>query len=74
MLVFLSIGVANLFILHGILIDRMSAKDVRKQSGELIRANWKDYLKQNILFLIVMVAALGVVVVIVALVLPLVII
>lgn len=72
MLVFLSIGVANLFILHGIVIDRMSAKDAGKQSGELMRENWKDYVKQNILFLIVIVAALGVVI-LVSLILPMVI-
>ena len=69
-LVFLSIGVANLFILHGILIDKLHIRESSKQSGELIHANWKDYLKQNVLFLIVMMAALGAVVVI-ALVLPL---
>ena len=60
-LVFLSIGVANLFILHGIVIDKMSVKEASEQSGELIRANWQDYLKQTMLFLIVIVAAIGIV-------------
>ena len=69
MLVFLSIGVANLFILHGIVIDKLSVKEASDQSGKLIRANWKDYLKQTILFLIVMVAVLGIVALL-ALVLP----
>ena len=69
-LVFLSIGVANLFILHGIVLDKLSVKEAGDQSGRLVRANWQDYLKQNMLFLIVMVAAIGIVAVI-ALVLPL---
>ena len=69
MLVFLSVGVANLFILHGIVIDKMPAKEAGKQSGQLMRANWKDYVKQNILFLIVIVAAIGIVVA-VSLILP----
>ena len=72
-LVFLSVGVANLFILHGIVLDKLSVKDASSQSGELIRANWKDYLKQNVLFILVMAAALGIIV-LVCLVLPLVII
>ena len=69
-LVFLSVGVANLFILHGIVLDKLSAKEASKQSGSLIRENWKDYLKQNILFILVMAAALGIIV-LVSLVLPL---
>ncbi len=72
MLVFLSIGVANLFILHGIVIDKLSAKEAGKQSGELMHENWKDYVKQNILFLIVIVAVIGIVVAI-SLILPMVI-
>ena len=72
MLVFLSVGVANLFILHGIVIDKMSAKEAGKQSGKLMHENWQDYLKQNILFLIVIVAAIGIVVA-VSLILPMVI-
>ncbi|MBQ3323065.1 MAG: glycerophosphoryl diester phosphodiesterase membrane domain-containing protein [Firmicutes bacterium] len=60
-LVFLSIGVANLFILHGIVIDKMSVKEASEQSGKLIHENWQDYLKQTMLFLIVIVAAIGIV-------------
>ncbi|MBQ3460212.1 MAG: glycerophosphoryl diester phosphodiesterase membrane domain-containing protein [Solobacterium sp.] len=60
-LIFLSIGVANLFILHGIFIDDLPAKEASQQSRTLIRANWKDYLKQNVLFILVMAAVLLVV-------------
>ncbi len=45
MLVFLSVGIANLFILHGIVIDKMTVKEASLQSGKLIHENWKDYLK-----------------------------
>ena len=70
MLVFLSIGVANLFILHGAIIDKLPLKEAGAQSRQLIHDNWKDYLKQNILFIAVMIVALGIVVAI-SLVLPL---
>lgn len=69
-LIFLSIGIANLFILHGIIIDKMSIKESGKQSSDLIRANWKDYLKQNILYILVIAVTL-VVVAIVCLLIPL---
>ena len=52
-LIFLSIGIANLFILHGIIIDKIPIKESGKQSSDLIRANWKDYLKQNILYILI---------------------
>ena len=51
-LVFLSMGIANLFILHGIVIDDLDVKASAKQSGSLMKANWKDYLKQNILYIL----------------------
>ncbi|MBO5496499.1 MAG: glycerophosphoryl diester phosphodiesterase membrane domain-containing protein [Oscillospiraceae bacterium] len=69
-LVFLSVGVANLFMLHGIVLDGLSIKEAGEQSKRLIRANWKDYLKQNVLFLLV-IAVLLAAVVVVLLVLPL---
>ena len=70
MLVFLSVGIANLFILHGIVIDKMTVKEASVQSGKLIRENWKDYLKQNVLYICVMAVVLAIIVA-VALVLPL---
>ena len=58
-LVFLSIGIANLFILHGMIIDSLSIKDAGRQSRALVRANWKDYLKQNIVFVFLIIASLA---------------
>ena len=45
-------GIAHLYILHGIVIDDLSAKEAGSQSRKLIKANWKDYLKKNILYII----------------------
>ena len=70
MLVFLSVGIANLFILHGVVLDDLPVREAGTQSRKLIRANWKDYLKQNVLFILVM-GVLLVCVVLIVLVLPL---
>lgn len=69
-IVFLCIGVADLFILHGMVIDKLPAKAAGIQSRRLINDNWKDYLVQNILFIVSMGALLGIVILL-ALVLPL---
>jgi glycerophosphoryl diester phosphodiesterase len=58
-LLFLSGGIANLFILHGIVIDKMTIGEAGRQSGELIKANWKDYLKQNIMFILLIAGVLA---------------
>ena len=46
-LVFLSVGVANLYLLHGVVLDGLSVREASAQSRRLIRANWKDYLRQK---------------------------
>ena len=51
-LILLMVGVANLFILHGIVIDDLPIGQASSNSRKLIRENWKDYLKQNILFIV----------------------
>ncbi len=61
-LVFLSAGIANLFILHGVVLDGMTVKEAGTQSKQLIRKNGKDYLKQNLLFILVIVVLLAAVV------------
>ena len=57
-LVFLSIGIANLFILHGVIIDGLSIREAGKQSRALVHANWKDYIKQNLLFVLMIIGSL----------------
>lgn len=58
-LVFLAMGVANLFILHGVVIDGLRIKDAGRQSRVLIKANWKDYVKQNIKFILLIAGSLA---------------
>ena len=69
-LLFLSVGIANLFILHGVILDKLPVGEAGTQSRQLVRANWKDYLKQNVLFILVAGVLLAAVIVVV-LVLPL---
>ena len=57
-LVFLVVGIANLFILHGMIIDDLSIGDSSRQSGKLIRENWKDYIKQNVIYALLIVVSL----------------
>ena len=70
MVVFLSVGIANLYILHGVVLDGLTVKEASAQSKKLMRENWKDYLKQNVLFILVMGVILATVILIL-LVLPL---
>lgn len=60
-LLFISMGIANLFVLHGV-IDDMSIEDASRQSRKIIKENGKDYLWQNIAFILVMAAVLGIIV------------
>ena len=55
LLLFLCLGIANLFVMHGIVLDKLKTGDASKQSIALMKANWKDYVKQNVLFLITLV-------------------
>ena len=61
---FLFAGIANLFLLHGIVINKLSIGEASRQSRRLIRANWKDYLKQNLLYIFTISVALTVVAII----------
>ena len=58
-LIFLAVGIGNLFILHGVIIDKLTIGEAGKQSRKLIKANWKDYLKQNVLFIIMIFVSLA---------------
>ena len=57
-LIFLAVGVANLFILHGVVIDDLSIADASRQSRRLMKENWKDYLKQNVIFILLITGSL----------------
>lgn len=70
MIVFLSIGIGNLFILHGIVLDKLSAAEAGRQSRQLMKDNWKDYLKQNVMLILAIAVSLAIIAAI-CLVLPL---
>ena len=57
-LVFLSVGIANLFILHGIVLDGLPIKEAGELSGRLMKENWKDYLIKNLLYIVTITLAL----------------
>ncbi|MCR5095177.1 MAG: glycerophosphoryl diester phosphodiesterase membrane domain-containing protein [Erysipelotrichaceae bacterium] len=69
-IIFISIGITNLFILHGVVIDRMPLKDANRQSRTIMHNNWKDFLFQNVRFIMVIAVVIGIVTLIV-LILPL---
>lgn len=57
-LFFLAMGVANLFILHAVVIDNMTVGDASRLSRRLVKANWKDYIKQNVVFILLIAGSL----------------
>ena len=57
-LVFLAMGIANLFMLHGIIIDDLGIGEAGRQSRKIIKANWKDYIKQNVIFILLIAGSL----------------
>lgn len=59
-IVFLFLGIANLFILHGIIIDDLSVGDASRQSRLLFKENRMDYIKQNAAFILLIAASLSV--------------
>lgn len=44
------IGVINIFILHGMILDNMPVLKSSRQSLNLLKENWKDFLIQNLIF------------------------
>ena len=44
------LGVINIFILHGMILDNMPVIKSSKQSISLLKENWKDFLVQNLIF------------------------
>ena len=60
--ILLIIGIANLYILHGVVLDGLSVKDSNRQSYRIMRSNYKNYIKENVLFFL----ALGAVIALIA--------
>ncbi len=49
-ILFFFLGFIHLFILHGILLGDLSSNKADDESRELMKANWKDFLKQTVVF------------------------
>ena len=60
--VFLVVGIANLYVLHGVVLDKLPLKEAGLQSKKLMRVHWKDYLKQNFLYILITAVLLAAVV------------
>ena len=56
---FLILGIANLFILHGVVIDGLPIGEASRLSRRLIKENWKDYIKQNVIFIFLITVSLA---------------
>ena len=52
LILFFSMGLANIFIMHGVILDDLSLKDASKLSRKLMKDNKWDYLKQNIMYVL----------------------
>lgn len=46
------VGIVFVFILHGLLLDKMSLKDSGKNSVQLIKKNWKNFIVEMLIFLL----------------------
>ena len=61
-LVFTFIGLANIFVLHSVALDRLSVKEAQAQSKRLMKKHWKNYLKENFLYSLTIVLGIGIIV------------
>lgn len=46
------VGIVFVFILHGLLLDKMSLKESGKNSVQLIKKNWKNFIVEMLIFLL----------------------
>ena len=67
-LALLFVGVIFMFILHGTLLDDMKLKASARNSVQLIKKNWKNFLKSIIVFLLLYVLVIAVLLGLIALV------
>lgn len=51
------VGIIYVFILHGLLLDKMSLKESGKNSVRLLKKNWKNFIVEIIIFLLFMALA-----------------
>ena len=44
------VGIMNIFLLHGIMLDDLSVHRASRRSMRLLRENWRDFLKETLMF------------------------
>ena len=49
---FFLFGLIHIFILHGILLGRLPVNKADDESRDLMKKNWKDFIKQNTIFIL----------------------
>ncbi len=49
-ILFFFIGIIHIFILHGVLLSGLPSNKADDESRALMKANWKDFFKQNFIF------------------------
>lgn len=59
MVVFAVVGLRNMFILHGVVLDGLDVKSAGTQSKQLMKKNWKNYLGQNIKYVLTAAAVMA---------------
>lgn len=50
--IFLIVGILNIFVIHGVVLDKMELGQAIKNSRKLIRHKWKNYLKETLIYTI----------------------
>ncbi|MBQ9346002.1 MAG: glycerophosphoryl diester phosphodiesterase membrane domain-containing protein [Oscillibacter sp.] len=51
-LLFAVLGISHIFCLHGTLLDGLSIRESRKRSTSLIRRHWRNYLWENLKYIL----------------------
>lgn len=59
--VFAAVGILNMFILHGVVLDHMQVKEADAASKQMMKQNWMHYIGQNLLYAAAMILAVGIV-------------
>ncbi len=49
-IIFAIVGIKNIFILHGAVLDNLPVKEAGTASKQMMRKNWKNYIAQNFLY------------------------
>ncbi len=62
LIAFLILGIINLYIMHGVVLDNLTVNEAGIQSRQLMKKHWKEYWKQNILYSLSTIAIMAVII------------